>query len=704
MQYKIQKLDQIFLVVLNRKLVLPDFQRDFVWKRDQQAKLIASMLNDLPSGSFLTSKMPQSLSCRDCGLKNDYFNSSQESTLLLDGQQRITTLLNTFNNVCDFYSQYTPTEIYDNYLFNALKVRWFLSIDIISEDVLGLRDFCMPSNLSTVEYENALIRKNDIKTNLNGYGVELDIPKLMEYCKINKLIPLFLLNNKKYISGALAQTGIEIVRTLLGFFAYNRITELNVANETELMAIGDRRQLNYNNDINLLKKLFFEDRLLDVWMQSWLTNVNTYFLNNIIQKEQMFIEIEQYSKVIDAFDYLNKAGTRLTTFDLFCAKFSAIGLRQLLIDVYQRGNVDICKNNDYFNLNYSQLDFIVDGEIDVNYANLYIQTVALKYFYSKNAGTVEFPATVLKSSYVMEDIGNDPLIDVDFLLECSTVVNKSLAFFYLNFGFNGLSEIPNKMAVIPIVWLLISRGSDFSDGKKNDIIRTHYYTTVLTGKYDSHQNENCRLSSMELVELVDNNSVTKQNYFDLIDSIFEDGVGFLNFAKISNQTKDGLSSSIQRNILNFILCSDNKGVADFDEVIKSPYTFINCSDDVIKNIHHIIPLNSGTSFLQSTKLIRKSDSHRLNSVLNKTVISDFANKKVIGSKSVGHYFTLFGKKLTIVCQTHLIPSTYSDVRITSLPPDYDRTNPEHLILDEEYRKRFELIRNKVYSVLTSWLV
>jgi uncharacterized protein with ParB-like and HNH nuclease domain len=79
MQYRIQKLDQIFSDILSRKLVLPDFQRDFVWKREQQAKLIASMLNDLPSGSFLTSKMPQPLSCRDCGLKNDYFFSDQDN-------------------------------------------------------------------------------------------------------------------------------------------------------------------------------------------------------------------------------------------------------------------------------------------------------------------------------------------------------------------------------------------------------------------------------------------------------------------------------------------------------------------------------------------------------------------------------------------------------------------------------------------------
>lgn len=704
MQYRIQKLDQIFSDILSRKLVLPDFQRDFVWKREQQAKLIASMLNDLPSGSFLTSKMPQPLSCRDCGLKNDYFFSDQDSILLLDGQQRITTLLNTFNNICDFYHRYSPSDIFDVFLFSALKVRWFLSIDSQSEDVLGLKDFCLPSNLSTVEFENALVRKNDIKTNLHGYGVELDIPKLLEFCKINKLIPLFLLNNKRYSSGSGVQTGIELIRILLSFFAFNRILELKVADEAELMVIGTNRQLNYNNDISVLRRILFEDGLIDVWMQSWLTNVNTYFLNNIIQKEQIFIEIEQHSKVIDAFDYLNKAGTRLTTFDLFCAKFSSIGLRQLLFDEYQKGIVTIRKNNEDFSLNIGRLNFIEEGEIDVNYANLFMQTVALMYFYTKNPSDIEFPAIVLKSSYVMEEIGNDPIIDLVFLLKCSAIVNESLTFFYLNFGFNGLSEIPNKLSVIPLVWLLICRNLNFLNNRENDIIRAHYYTTIFIGKYDSHQNENCRSSSFELIKLFDNDAITKQQYLGLIDSIFIDGTGFLNFAKISNQKKEGLSSSVQRNILNFILCSDNNGIVDFDDVITAPFNFVRSDDNIPKNIHHIVPLSNFTSFLQSSKEIRSFDQHRLNSVLNKTIISDFANKRVIGSRSINQYFNLFGNKINVVCQTHIIPSTFSALRINqSLPPEYDNTNSDHVKIDLEFQKRFLLIRNKIFSDLTMWL-
>ena len=187
MKHNTKPLNAVFTEILNRKLILPDFQRDFVWKRDQQGKLIASLMNDLPSGSFMTSQMPQSLTCRDCGLKNDYFNSIPNAILLLDGQQRVTTLFNAFNNIYECYNMHTPHDIFDKYVFSALKVRWFLSIDIENEDVLGLKYFNKTDDLPTSEFENSLVKKNDIKTNANGYGVEINVEKLMEFCKINKL-------------------------------------------------------------------------------------------------------------------------------------------------------------------------------------------------------------------------------------------------------------------------------------------------------------------------------------------------------------------------------------------------------------------------------------------------------------------------------------------------------------------------------------
>jgi hypothetical protein len=702
MKYNIKALNVVFTEILNRKLILPDFQRDFVWKRDQQGKLIASLMNDLPSGSFMTSQMPQSLTCRDCGLKNDYFNSIPNAILLLDGQQRLTTLFNAFNNIYDCYNTHTPNDIFDKYVFSALKVRWFLSIDIENEDVLGLKYFNKTDDIPTSEFENALVKKNDIKTNTNGYGLEINVAKLIEFCKTNKLIPLFLLNERKYPVGNLQRSGFEIVRNLLRWFSNDRYSTLSIGSEEDLKSIADHYQLDYQNDLNILNDLLISDagpKLLEDWRQTWLSQVTGYF-DQLLTKNQMFLEIEQHSKVIDAFEYLNKAGTRLTTFDLFCAKFSNLGLRQTLIELIQNDSVEIIKDNVLKTLFYRDLSIVSENEIDVHYANLYMQTVAMCYFHEHNSGRRELTTGVLKSDFIFTEV-ND--IDRDFVIRAARVMNNAIAFFQLNFGFQGMADLPNKLSILPLIWVSIQKNASFLNNKDNDIVRAHYYVSIFTGKFDSHQNINSVNESVNLVKLINRDNIVQRTYFERIDSIFND-TGFLNFPKLANQSREIISASIEINILNFILCKNDIGLVDFDDIINPPYNHINSTVRNTRNIHHIVPLNMATSFFQSTREIRRYDYHRLNSVLNKTLISEHSNKSVIGSKAVSLYFNLFQRKLPSVCSDHIIPNSYANLLISNqIPLEYNSANAEHQKIDAEYMLRFNLIKNEFIRLMTFWL-
>lgn len=83
------KINQILDKIDGYQLFVPAFQREFVWKRDDAKKLISSMLKDHPTGTMLTwetNNPPE--------LKGDYaYKHNQGSVkLILDGQQRITTL------------------------------------------------------------------------------------------------------------------------------------------------------------------------------------------------------------------------------------------------------------------------------------------------------------------------------------------------------------------------------------------------------------------------------------------------------------------------------------------------------------------------------------------------------------------------------------------------------------------------------------
>jgi hypothetical protein len=88
------------------QLFVPAFQREYVWKRDDAKQLIDSLIKEYPTGTMLTwetAKPPE--------LKGPHkYNEKQGAVkLLLDGQQRVTTLYMLING--DIPPYYTPPEI-----------------------------------------------------------------------------------------------------------------------------------------------------------------------------------------------------------------------------------------------------------------------------------------------------------------------------------------------------------------------------------------------------------------------------------------------------------------------------------------------------------------------------------------------------------------------------------------------------------------
>jgi len=83
----------------NKELVLPEFQREFTWNRDQAKKLIASFLSDFPTGALLFWKTKENIA-----LKNmPDFTPDGRVEVILDGQQRLTTLYLLIKNDIPLY-------------------------------------------------------------------------------------------------------------------------------------------------------------------------------------------------------------------------------------------------------------------------------------------------------------------------------------------------------------------------------------------------------------------------------------------------------------------------------------------------------------------------------------------------------------------------------------------------------------------------
>ena len=110
------KVNELLLSIQKKDIVLPEFQREFVWSLEQSKQLIISLFNDYPVGALLfwTTDTPPEI-------KNSALNPKNIGTItvILDGQQRLTTLYVLLKNeIPPYYTEkdikYDPRHLYFN--------------------------------------------------------------------------------------------------------------------------------------------------------------------------------------------------------------------------------------------------------------------------------------------------------------------------------------------------------------------------------------------------------------------------------------------------------------------------------------------------------------------------------------------------------------------------------------------------------------
>ena len=70
-------------------LVMPEFQREYVWEREQAKQLLVSLYRDYPTGSLLFWKTDSPPEIKNAAFRTDKLGTT---SVILDGQQRLTTL------------------------------------------------------------------------------------------------------------------------------------------------------------------------------------------------------------------------------------------------------------------------------------------------------------------------------------------------------------------------------------------------------------------------------------------------------------------------------------------------------------------------------------------------------------------------------------------------------------------------------------
>lgn len=97
------KISELMDGIRKLDLVLPEFQREYVWTRDQAKQLLVSLFRDFPTGSLLFWKTDNPPDVKNTTIPPDRIGST---LVILDGQQRLTTLyLLTQNDIPPYYSE-----------------------------------------------------------------------------------------------------------------------------------------------------------------------------------------------------------------------------------------------------------------------------------------------------------------------------------------------------------------------------------------------------------------------------------------------------------------------------------------------------------------------------------------------------------------------------------------------------------------------
>lgn len=184
------------------ELVLPEFQRGFVWTREKVKNYIDSIYRNYPTGHFLIWKTYKPQQFRGSAAEtNAYYR------LILDGQQRLTALYTIFKGVPPPF--FEGSKLYFPLYFNVLtqefeywqpvkmrgKSEW---IEVTHFLKVGIGNFFSQNTLSDedkVFYFQQLAYLNRLDQ-MRNYSYEIEvIPKTGEEIKTDEVVKIFNLVN-----------------------------------------------------------------------------------------------------------------------------------------------------------------------------------------------------------------------------------------------------------------------------------------------------------------------------------------------------------------------------------------------------------------------------------------------------------------------------------------------------------------------------
>lgn len=673
MENGVTNLRELVRKIQERKILLPDFQRGFVWKEEEKAiRLISSVLAKMPIGSILLLEaQADEYGCKMVGKRKRLDTSDLESQnvyMLLDGQQRITVLTNIFSSII-FADAQKSSELVNE---SALKKRFFIDLPSYKEilegkpDMWGISKLCFPVNNPEEEYPKFLT--NDIKEciSVESFGFKEkekpfhpkneDNGKLEEFCtKTDKYrIPLFLLIETDEYNSDCETLLNNIFENIVNEIAnrvldnYEKIEDKTTYIQSILKPAYYKKIQDYEDRENVKDEIVKQGKVL--WSGKFIAYLKACI--NKMNLHQIIVKQSERDRAIDIYENLNLGGVTLSTFELVLAKAAKSldgdrkNLTDRIIEYIQKEKQypdavvpenlqyelqEFCKKNEYSASDRMKCYKSKNSELHKKYTDAFLNILCLYCNYpaysSERVITVEY----IKRTKILEL--KPEQINQNYEKVCKGL-DRALFFLQVRCGLRTIDELQYNLVLVLLGYIFLE-DKHFANKALHKKLEAWYWSGILSGYFDKDQNS--RIIG-EINQILSHMSrVNEKNGFEWIqtmaDKIF-DREDFSDQETVLMEKKNKIPKEvIKRTICQYYLAKTYYDLLNNSKSQEKEK--INIFMDEVESLeyHHLIPLGDISNTVKSS---RTDKTALLNSPINFIFITPDTNKQ-ISAKSIESY-------------------------------------------------------------------
>ncbi len=708
----------------SKKILLPDFQRDFVWKdEEKQKKIVASVLTKMPIGSILLLTSKADEYCSKVIGKNETLDTSDikdSVDFLLDGQQRITVLTNVFSDV-----------IHDNcpkvkeLVSPSLKRRFFLRIpkwsDVYNkgkDDLFGIKNLAFPLTNPDVDFpeflsgqilgfiETQTFNASDEKPFNPHTTPTTDIDTFCVSYPEGYLVPLYMLIPLGKKKNAIMKRYIDIINAIAeGLYKeiYNYYLSLQSCDERQ-----DFMKEILDDDPDTFEEIMessptmddpFEGVLKDrkdLWGDALKTYLESCIKN--VYLSQIRVGESQRARAIDIYENLNMGGVSLNTFDLIMARVAKVSKKNFLMRLKE----DMGKERSYPSSILSAEIKNAMGSILVNQDhNATIRTVCInkeeinsRYIdafldvlclYCNN---LSFDPDKYKVDFIKKDqiLRLNPESIDDNTEKVVDALDRALFFFETRCGIRTINEI-NYNLMLVLFGCIFMKDENYYNSSVHDLLEAWYWSAVFSGEYDKDQNAHMIANLQNMTRRIKgaNNDMT------WLISMSENVLKMPNFSDkrlllMDRTNEERYPKPVLRNFICQYLLS--KTYIDMFDDTKRVSVFGDEPNEL--EAHHIIPLGSAKKIGEITANLRKQNNHICNSPLNFVFITKKANKEISDDP-----IDVYEKRIQPAAKSALYITSYTAAAINS-------EQKVHEILENRFDMLYGEITGEINNLMQNW--